>query len=606
MFRNTPTSYASPNFFKLLFFLHNNMTTPASDQTNNNDLMIDHATERIHIQSYHDSSRVLELVMSDEFNEEGRSFGYGKDSKFEAIEKPDDTNQAIQFYNSSTDYVTTRNGSLVLVTKAVKTSWIQWRDDHLEPEIMTKNYTSGMIQSWNKFCFTGGILEMSIRLPGDAYSGGLWPAAWLMGQLSRATFQDTTMNVWPWSYDRCGSIDHLETRQKINACDNKPGFGFHPHQGRGAPEIDIFEVMPGHEMPDMSRSSPSGKEKIKVRPFMSTSLQIAPGVPKGPKRPINGHMVNESQSWYKDLRIGPSTKGEYNYWFWGQECGPEIDRSYGHVHKYMEDAISLNTFLDDTHFDNHHVYRIEWQPGPTNGYLDWYLDDELVFGINGNSLQELTGSMIPQEPMYLILNTAISHRWGMPEPCDIAHCPMCWRCYDCTNPDCQCTLPEGMKNCKNLPAEMSIDYIRLYQDKSDPSHTIGCSPEGFPTADYITANADKFANWQPYQGNFTLGDGVVQRLLRFVGIFGLSVIVIFALYRTLVWLYHRSNPYSAASRYLSFYPWHDSDDHHSLKNIDEAASLLPGRVTATRINNAVNSYGSSISNNNNNNAEINI
>jgi hypothetical protein len=29
--------------------------------------------------------------------------------------------------------------------------------------------------------------------------------------------------------------------------------------------------------------------------------------------------------------------------------------------------------------------------------------------------------------------------------------------------DCQCTLPEGMKNCKNLPAEMKIDYIRLYQ-----------------------------------------------------------------------------------------------------------------------------------------------
>ena len=36
--------------------------------------------------------------------------------------------------------------------------------------------------------------------------------------------------------------------------------------------------------------------------------------------------------------------------------------------------------------------------------------------------------------MYLIMNTAISHQWGMPEPCDIAHCATCWRCYDCTNP----------------------------------------------------------------------------------------------------------------------------------------------------------------------------
>ena len=74
------------------------------------------------------------------------------------------------------------------------------------------------------------------------------------------------------------------------------------------------------------------------------------------------------------------------------------------------------------------------------------------------------------------------------EPCDIERCPMCWRCYDCTNPECQCTLPEGMKNCKNLPAKMAIDYIRLYQDPHDVSHTIGCSPPDFPTAGFIQAN----------------------------------------------------------------------------------------------------------------------
>ena len=39
-----------------------------------------------------------------------------------------------------------------------------------------------------------------------------------------------------------------------------------------------------------------------------------------------------------------------------------------------------------------------------------------------------------QEPMYIILNTAISHRWGMPEPCDHEHCSACWICYDCMNP----------------------------------------------------------------------------------------------------------------------------------------------------------------------------
>jgi hypothetical protein len=120
-----------------------------------------------------------------------------------------------------------------------------------------------------------------------------------MGELSRATFSDTTMNIWPWSYDTCGEIDHLETRQKINACENNPGFGFHPHQGRGAPEIDIFEVMPGHEMPDMS--SKDHKKSI-ISPFMSTSLQVAPGIPKGPGRPISGQKLNSSQLWYAYLK----------------------------------------------------------------------------------------------------------------------------------------------------------------------------------------------------------------------------------------------------------------------------------------------------------------
>ncbi|RYY87744.1 hypothetical protein EON63_03565 [archaeon] len=39
---------------------------------------------------------------------------------------------------------------------------------------------------------------------------------------------------------------------------------------------------------------------------------------------------------------------DYNYGFWGQECGPEHDPTPGHIHKYMEDAISANTckYLD--------------------------------------------------------------------------------------------------------------------------------------------------------------------------------------------------------------------------------------------------------------------
>jgi Beta-glucan synthesis-associated protein SKN1/KRE6/Sbg1 len=41
--------------------------------------------------------KLLDLVMSDEFNEDGRSFEPGQDEMFEAIQKPDEANEALQF-----------------------------------------------------------------------------------------------------------------------------------------------------------------------------------------------------------------------------------------------------------------------------------------------------------------------------------------------------------------------------------------------------------------------------------------------------------------------------------------------------------------------------
>jgi hypothetical protein len=39
-----------------------------------------------------------------------------------------------------------------------------------------KYIQSGMVQSWNKFCMVGGVIEFSASLPGDPSIGGLWPA----------------------------------------------------------------------------------------------------------------------------------------------------------------------------------------------------------------------------------------------------------------------------------------------------------------------------------------------------------------------------------------------------------------------------------------------
>jgi beta-glucanase (GH16 family) len=45
------------------------------------------------------------------------------------------------------------------------------------------DYQGGLMSTWNKFCFTGGLVETSVTLPGYNNIVGLWPAVWTMGNL---------------------------------------------------------------------------------------------------------------------------------------------------------------------------------------------------------------------------------------------------------------------------------------------------------------------------------------------------------------------------------------------------------------------------------------
>ena len=57
-------------------------------------------------------------------------------------------------------------------------------------ETLSRHFKSGMLQGWNKFCFTGGVVDMEVQFPGRHDVGGLWPAVWLLGNLGRATVCD--------------------------------------------------------------------------------------------------------------------------------------------------------------------------------------------------------------------------------------------------------------------------------------------------------------------------------------------------------------------------------------------------------------------------------
>lgn len=109
------------------------------------------------------------LVFSDEFNAEGRTFYEGDDQFFQAADLWYGGTQDLEYYDP--DAVTTANGTLNLRMDAYKNHDLFYR--------------SGMVQSWNKMCFTQGLLEISARLPGYGNISGLWPGLWTMGNLGR-------------------------------------------------------------------------------------------------------------------------------------------------------------------------------------------------------------------------------------------------------------------------------------------------------------------------------------------------------------------------------------------------------------------------------------
>ena len=197
-------------------------------------------------------------------------------------------------------------------------------------------------------------------------------------------------------------------------------------------------------------------------------------------RPNTNSRPAKPEKWYhKDIIYGENSS--LNIFFYGTrlEYPHSPDRSY------QTDAISANHQLSKKHFQKFHKYRLEWATG-SEGYLRWYLDDNLLYGITANTLN-LTGSVIPDEPSYIIFNTAMSKTWGFPAPCPPG-CPC--TCFDCRKSECQCGTPSNM--CDNFPASFLIDYVRVYQSPDIESQKVGCSTPERPSAKFIKGNAHRY------------------------------------------------------------------------------------------------------------------
>ncbi|KAH9039938.1 beta-glucan synthesis-associated [Lactarius hengduanensis] len=397
--------------------------------------------------SFHDSSQELQLVFSDEFNIDGRTFYPGDDPYWEAVDLHYWQTGNLEWYDP--EAITTKNGALEITLSEKPNHDLQ--------------YTGGMMSTWNKFCFTGGLLETSVSLPGANNVFGLWPAVWSMGNLGRAGYGASLEGMWPYTYDSCdvgtapnqtlnglplaavevgdpynGNVLSYLQGQKLSRCtcdgESHPGpkHSDGSYVGRSAPEIDVFEATIHFDKKNIATGQ------------VSQSGQFAP--------------FNFNYTWQQESNsvIYDDTITTYNSYRGG----------------VFQQAVSALTETDQTAYEltggGYSVYGFEYKPGVDKAYVTWISNNKAAWtllssGMGPDPQVEIDTRPIPLEPLYLIVNLGISPAFGK---IDFEHL--------------------------QFPTTMRVDYIRVYQHKDQIN--IGCDPPDFPTTAYINQYPEAYTN----------------------------------------------------------------------------------------------------------------
>ncbi|KAJ7129340.1 beta-glucan synthesis-associated protein-domain-containing protein [Mycena epipterygia] len=411
------------------------------------------------------------LVFSDEFEADGRTFYPGDDPYWEAVDLWYGNTADLEWYDPS--QIVTRDGHLVITMDSTSTTESGQSIGSTAPFTVDENhnqtYRSGMLQSWNKFCFTRGYVEVAIVLPGpNANTKGYWPGAWTMGNLARPGYTATTDGAWPYTYDSCDvgtfpnqtDADGLGPAAALNSSASQAKYNFelswlsgqklsacscpgsdHPGPdvtvGRGAPEIDILEA-------EKDKTTVAGQ-------VVSQSAQFAPFTQ-------DYNYATDQNSWWV-----------YN---------SSVSRPNTYKGSAVQQAVSALTNVPGEGFQGSGrqmiTYGFEYWSDPKtpdSGFITWQVDGSPSVRMGASAVgpdQGAGGSgvgqrLIPVEPMSLILNLGISHNWQQ---------------IDLTT--------------MVFPAEMLVDYVRVYQ--RDGETNIGCDPPDFPTATYINDHFSAYTN----------------------------------------------------------------------------------------------------------------
>ncbi|GAA6025255.1 hypothetical protein JCM11491_006154 [Sporobolomyces phaffii] len=386
------------------------------------------------------------LVFSDEFEQDGRTFWPGDDPFWEAQDLHYWQTTDLEWYDP--DAITTKDGNL-----EIRMTQEPWNG---------LNFRSGMLQSWNKFCFTGGYLEVNLSLPGTPTAQGYWPGVWTMGNLGRAGYGAANDGVWPYSYNECdvgtlpnqtwpngtdpyaakhsgsrdygGELSYL-VGQRFSACTCSADASEHPgpnvRTGRGAPEIDALE----------GQIAPNG-----IQGSASQSIQVAP--------------FTAGYLWKNETPYIATNDAQWT-----------IRQNQWHGSVYQE-SMSLEVQTDATSYEGagYTTYGFEYEPseGTTAGHIQWAINGTETWRLNDNAMGPSPEAGIGQrkvsvEPMSINLNLAISTKFQLPEWGKI-----------------------------QFPGTLRIASVRVYQ--KDGHRNVGCDPKAYPTSDYINNHLEAYMN----------------------------------------------------------------------------------------------------------------
>jgi beta-glucanase (GH16 family) len=309
----------------------------------------------------------LNLVFSDEFNGENRTFYPGDDPFWTAPNIWYGATQDMEWYDPVA--VTTGDGTLQLTLSAFPNHGLQ--------------YMSGMLNSWNQLCFKGGVFEVSVSLPGPVVPG-LWPGCWTLGNIGRPGYKATTEGTWPYTYQACdagitpnqSSPDGMNflPGQKLSSCTCKGEDHPNPGTGRGAPEIDILEA---------------AVEPANLLGVVTQSYQVAPF----------------------DIFWRPNSN-------FLQIPNYETTQMNGYCGGPYQQAVSATTLLNPNWYNGtaYQKYAFEYIPGgPGTGKIAWFVGEDQSFMMDGRAIGpngNVAARPVSQEPMSMVLNLGMSSAWG--------------------------------------------------------------------------------------------------------------------------------------------------------------------------------------------------